>query len=403
VMASISCRLCGSVKIANLPTFGRFPFANIFPNDPKALIAAHNLQLCVCEDCGLCQLSDFPNTSELFDDYIWRTATSLMVHEYLEELSARLLPHVAKRGTIVEIASNDCTLLRKFRHIFDKRIGIEPASNFELDHKAAEATYVNEYFTSKLVKKRPNLSNSANLIVARNVLAHVPNIKDFISTIYEMLTSDGIVYFEFHDGDSIIDMLQFDSIYHEHQSYITYEVIAKFLNKLGFDVLDTWVGPIGGSSRSIVCSKKEGGNIVAEACEVDTKAVSANVEYAKWQGFREKCDDYKKTFRETLSELRAAEKKIYGFGASARSTTLGIFCGASEYLDGFIDSASHKKGRFWTGSQLQIQNPKDVNWMDADIIVIFAWNFYDEVRSVIREAGFTGDIYRVLPNKLIKV
>jgi hypothetical protein len=67
-MGSINCRLCGSVKIASLPTFGRFPFANIFPNDPKALIAAHNLQLCVCEDCGLCQLSDFPNTSELFDD-----------------------------------------------------------------------------------------------------------------------------------------------------------------------------------------------------------------------------------------------------------------------------------------------------------------------------------------------
>jgi hypothetical protein len=218
-----------------------------------------------------------------------------------------------------------------------------------------------------------------------------------------MLTSDGIAYFEFHDGDSIIDMLQFDSIYHEHQSYITYEVISKFLNKLGFDVLETWVGPIGGSSRSIVCSKKEGWNIAAMPCKADTKLVSVGVEYAKWQCFREKCDDYKKTFRITLSELRSTGKKIYGFGASARSTTLGIFCGASEYLDGFIDSAPHKKGRYWTGSQLQIQNSKDVNWMDADIIVIFAWNFYDEVRSVIREAGFVGDIYRVLPNKLIKV
>jgi SAM-dependent methyltransferase len=326
-----------------------------------------------------------------------------MVHEYLDELTVRLLPYVKRKGTVVEIASNDCTLLKKLKSIFQLRIGIEPASNFEQDHREAEVTYINDYFTRSLIPKAPSLLNSTDLIVARNVLAHVPDMNDFISTVHNMLTQDGIVYLEFHDGDSIIDKLQFDSIYHEHQSYITFEVIEAKLKELGFDILNTWVGPIGGSSRSIVCRKVGAKALPVIEDSIGTGSVDVAIQYFRWNRFREKCNEYCLTFKETLFELKRTSNVIYGYGASARSTTLGIFCNASDFLDGFVDSAPHKRGRYWTGSSIQIQSPVDVDWKKVDIVVIFAWNFFDEVSAVIRCAGFSGDIYKVLPHQLTKV
>lgn len=397
----LTCRGCGSAILEPIDSLGNFPYANLFPSQIPDVWPTNRLALTVCRECSLCQLDIYPNLSELYLDYIWITSSSTFIHEYLDGLVDRLLSlSPEKYSKVVEIASNDATLLEKFDGHSNQLIGIEPAKNLATYYSGTNINLISDLFNSECVEKNQALLSNSSLIIARNVLAHVPDISSFINACKSCLSPKGFLYLEFHDGDEILSKLQFDSIYHEHQSYISEKSLAKILMKQGFKIDASWLGPIGGSSRSVIASLSDDYKIDGqdqESIHLDNNLCLKEIQ--RWKEFRKKLDKYKTTLYELLADARSKGLTIVGFGASARSTTLACFCDLSQWLIEIVDSSSAKHGRVWTGSNLIVKSPAEVDWLIVDIVVLLAWNFQEEILDQLTTLGFKGKVLRVLPNE----
>lgn len=386
------CRGCGSSSFSEVLDLGSLPLANTFPEIQSSL-PKHPLELVVCEACGLAQLSINPDLSELYDDYIWVTASSSLIHNELAEI-LEWLP-LKEESKVIEVASNDGTFLKILIEAGFVAHGVEPALNLaqacwsdglSVDNCLFDSSYA-EYFESN------DTMSKFDCLVARNVFAHVPSIAEFLETANTVLADDGIIYLEFHDGDRIIEDLQFDSIYHEHQSYITFPVIEGILRRAGWTIVRKRYGPIGGGSLGLVAKRFNGSDY--PSVEIDLLVRS---EIERWKRFAHQVSEYRDELRQMLLSLKSEGKKIAAYGTSARSSTLANFCGIEEFIDIAVDGSIHKHGRYWTGTALKVESPGR-GFNDIDAVLVTAWNFFDEIRSSLREVGFDGLFIKPLPNK----
>lgn len=397
----INCRGCGSPKLKSIKSFGCFPYANGFPDVHTVSRKRYPLSLVVCEECTLCQLNEYPDLEELYSDYIWLTSSSKTIHMYLDELKEYLLNlRNGPFSKIVEIASNDATLLKKFEGQVNRRIAVEPAKNLKKFYKNTNIELISELFDNDCVTRNKNILNETSLVIARNVLAHVPDIMAFLQACKSCLSRNGFLYLEFHDGDEIIKKLQFDSIYHEHQSYITGCALRHILKSAGFEIHSSWLGPIGGSSRSVIAYVPEvKNNETQDSCSHNMNKEMSNIEYQRWVKFRIEVDTFKNNLDDILSKAFAKNLNVVGFGASARSTTLANFCELSRWLAAIVDSSTNKHGKLWTGTDLVVKSPSSIKWEEIDIVLLLAWNFEEEILNQLTKLGFIGQILRVLPNR----
>ena len=393
------CRACHHQTFTEIDSLGAFPFANLFPQVASAAPQEHALTLLICESCGLCQLSVLPDLDELYTNYLWTTNSSATVHEHLDALQTRLKKFIGERpNKVIEVASNDGTFLKKFEGEAECLIGIDPARNLSKHYRGSNIRLFTDFFSEDLVKKNPDALSNARLLIARNVLAHTPDIETFLRSCKKCLSKDGLLYLEFHDGDEIINKLQFDSIYHEHQCYITEAAIKLIVERLGFTVTDCWRGPIGGSSLSLIIKQSEGWDKApTKEKQSPEQERLVRAEALRWQKFRREVDLYKRTVTKIFKTLKSEGQVIVGFGASARSTTIARFCKMEQWLSAIVDSSSFKQGRLWTGTQIPVSSPCSHDWESIDVVVLFAWNFEREITAQLSNLGFSGRILRLLP------
>ena len=386
------CRGCGGASFDSLESFGRFPYANIFPLQSQEVLDQHPLTVIVCRDCSLAQLDHFPDEASLYRDYIWTTRTSSSIDHYLHELLEKLAPQRSS-DTALEIASNDGSFASMLRTRFDNVYAIDPAENLTTQSNYSDVTIFCGLFSHELLKAHPELRGQFKLIVARNVVAHVRSIRDFLRSARLCLCPGGRIYLEFHDADALVDLLQFDSVYHEHQSFISLSSISRIANLVGLKVVSTWLGPIGGGSRSVL--------LESSTCALPRDVESiVSPKLDDWIDFRKAVDEYRLELVSILSDLRRDPSlTIVGYGASARSTTLLNFCDVAPFLNHMFDLAKVKHGRLWTGSTLVIRDPHTFDWTAVDVVVVFAWNFFDEIAAFLRGLGFKGRFLKVLPNR----
>ncbi len=359
-------------------------------NEPEIY---YPLKLYVSEKTFLVQIEEHKKAEEIFsEDYLYFSSfsSSWLEHSknYVEQMTQRF--ELNQHSQIIEIASNDGYLLQYFKEKNIPTLGIEPTrSTANVAQQKGIETWV-EFFGVELANRLAKENRKADLLLGNNVLAHVPNINDFVAGLKIALKSDGVITMEFPHLMQLIENNQFDTIYHEHFSYFSFftvQHIFKAHNLVLFDVEE--IPTHGGSLR-----------IYAKHSEDSSKPISQNVEkllkkelekgmntLEYYKNFQEKVNKIKYSFLEFLLERKKAGKKVVAYGAAAKGNTLLNYCGIKKDLISFVvDKSPHKQGKYLPSSHIPVVSEDILREAKPDFIVILPWNIKEEIMTQLSYA-----------------
>lgn len=354
------------------------------------------LKVFVCGNCWLVQTDEIKKADQIFNNeytYFSSFSSSWLEHskKYVNYMIERF--GINKNSKVIEIASNDGYLLQYFKEKNIPLLGVEPSSNtakVAIDNGIETMT---EFFDSDLA--RDKLQNKADLILGNNVLAHVPDINDFVKGVKIALKPKGVNTFEFPHLCKLIDLNQFDTIYHEHFSYLSLTVVKTIFEFNGLEIFDVQQLPTHGGSLRIFAKHKE------DLSKKIEKNVFEMLEFEKSRGvnslnyyknFQSKVDKIRSSFISFLIQAKNENKKVIGYGAAAKGNTLLNYCGikSSSLIEYVVDASPHKQGKFLPGSRIPVYQSDKIKETLPDYIIIFPWNLKDEITSqlsFIREYG----------------
>ena len=389
-----SCAFCGDRSLEEVIDFGDVALAGAFVKPEQfASEPRYRLRVFFCTRCCALQLLDIVDPTALFADYFYFSSAigSLREHflDYASEVVARFLDPA--KATVVEIGCNDGVLLKPIAdHRVRTVIGVDPATNIVRAISDPRIHVINEFFGSKVAASIRGQHGSADLIVANNVYAHIPDINDVTGGIAHLLSVDGVFVFEVHHLGSVLQGLQYDMIYHEHLYYYSLLALENHLRQHDLVVFDLKRIPIhGGSIRFYAC--KAGGrwakaptNRVRLLRQNEAELGLGRVE--TFRTFATEIGARKQTLMAYLERLRKAEKRVAGYGASGRANTIIQFCGISgEHLEYMIDDAPAKWGFCTPGSHIQIRARDALQLAKPDCLVVFAWGYLNEIAGNCKE------------------
>lgn len=385
----LNCRFCGEELGATFADLGNTPLANSYLDSagPDTPDPRYPLHARVCRNCLLVQVEDVVPAEEIFSDYAYFSsyAESWVTHarDYAEMAIERF--GLGPDSSVVEVASNDGYLLQHFVARQIPVLGIEPAANVA---EAAEARGVptrTAFFGTELAKGLRDEGFRADLLIGNNVLAHVPDLNDFVGGLAALLADDGVLTMEFPHLLRLIEDVQFDTIYHEHFSYFSLLVVERVFAAHGLSLFDVEELPTHGGSLRVFAARTasdahpEGpGLAVVRAAEAGM-ALDRIESYA---GFQPRVEAVRAGLLEFLASARADGKTVVGYGAAAKGNTLLNFCGIDAgQLDYVVDVSPHKQGKFLPGSRIPIVAPDRLRDTRPDYVLILPWNLKQEITS----------------------
>lgn len=384
------CRHCKTPLSVLFADLGATPVSNDYlPADRRyGAEPYYPLRAFVCEECRLVQLEDFRRADELFrEDYAYfsSVSTSWLDHakRYTDDMAATY--GLTPASTIVEVASNDGYLLQYFKAKGMNVLGVEPCKSVA-DYAIAEKGIPTRilFFGEATARQLAAEGFSADLTAANNVLAHVPDINDFVSGFREILKPQGVSTFEFPHLYNQIRENQFDTIYHEHFSYLSLMAADRFFAKNGMRVFDVEKLPTHGGSLRLHTCRADAAHARSprvDAVLAEERALGMH-ENAVYTGFAEQARETKRALLELLIGLKRQGKTIVGYGAPAKGNTLLNYCGiGSDFLEFTVDRSPQKQGMYLPGTRLPILDPKAINEMKPDYVLILPWNIKDEVMA----------------------
>ena len=393
----MNCRFCGEELSITFVDLGMSPLSNSFLNKSE-LINKENyypLHAFVCEECFLVQLGEFESPESIFSDYVYFSSYSTSWLDHAKSYTEKIIEILPDNPFVVEIASNDGYLLQYFREKNIRVLGIEPARNVaDIAIKKGIDT-ISEFFGVNLANKLVNEGKKkADLLIGNNVLAHVPNINDFVEGMKIFLAEDGIITMEFPHIMKLIENNQFDTIYHEHFSYLSFFTVNKIFNRFGMKIFDVEeLATHGGSLR-----------IYATHAENNCKEVSVNVEQLlikeikfginsieTYKNFREKVKSSKRDLLSKMIDIKNMNQNIVAYGAAAKGNTLLNYCGIrQDFIDYAVDLNPIKQNMYLPGSHIPVFSPDIIKETKPEYILILPWNIKDEIieqLSYTREWG----------------
>ena len=385
-MSSKHCRSCNAILTRTFVDLGRSPLANslLSVEDVDRSEAFYPLHVYVCDNCLLVQLQEFARAENIFTDYLYFSSYSglWLQHclEYTEQMTKRYT--LNDQSLVVEIASNDGYLLQYFKERGIGVLGVEPAANVAKVAQDKGITTDVAFFGVETARRLLASGKSADLMVANNVLAHVPNLHDFVAGFKFLLKPTGTATFEFPHLLNLIEEKQFDTIYHEHFSYFSLFVVDKIFSQHRLRIYDVeMLTTHGGSLRIYVCH--------ADAPFPRNRAVDDLISKEKTAGldridtydsFANSVIDIKCGLNSFLIEARRTGKSVVGYGAPAKGNTLLNYCGVGpELLTYTVDASPHKQGRFLPGVQISIYAPDHIFETKPDYVLILPWNIKEEI------------------------
>jgi len=393
------CRICSSHEVELILDMGDQPPANCLYRENQVPPSRVPLRIGRCTSCATVQLMETVNPEQLFSKYVWLTQTARTAINYAETFADRVEGIMPGRvGSILEVGSNDGTFLKVFQRRGHQVLGVDPASNIGEIARASGVPTVSKFFGEDLAKELVRKHQKFDVVIARNVLPHVSDLHSVISGIRESIADGGIAVFEFHRADMILEQLHYDSIYHEHLYLHSLKSIEYIANLYGLAAFDVKESPISGGSFVVylsVINRDQSPNLkVARAHETKLQIDSLEA----WQKFAQNTVDHIKEFRMQLLTALDENKKVIGFGASARSSTLlnaARLC--SDQISAIADNNEWKQGFLTPGSAIKIFSLKDALLLQPDVVVLLAWNFKTELLAQLIEAGFRGEVIIPLP------
>lgn len=349
------------------------------------------LRVRVCDQCWLVQTEDYAGSDELFQaDYAYFSSTSKswLKHatDYVEMITKRL--NLGPDSFVIELASNDGYLLKNFVAAGIPCLGIEPTSGTAAAAEALGIPVVREFFGSKLALQLAQDGKKADLIIGNNVFAHVPDINDFTLGIKSALLPNGTTTLEFPHLLQLIENGQFDTVYHEHYSYLSLHTVTRIFASEGLRVFDVEELPThGGSLRIYGCH--------AEDPRYETLTVNAILQREKdgdlldiagYSGFQKRAENVKDQLLMFLIEQKKQGKKVVAYGAAAKGNTLLNFAGVKPDLLTFVcDAAPSKQGKFLPGSHIPVCEPDVLDTAEYDFVLVLAWNLVDEITEQLKK------------------
>jgi SAM-dependent methyltransferase len=346
----------------------------------------------VCENCWLVQTEDFADAHELFrEDYVYYSSysTSWLAHceRYVDGLVRRF--DLGSGSHVVEVGSNDGYLLQFVLNRGIPCTGIEPTAGTAAAAREKGIPVVERFFGEDAGKDLFEESRTADVIIANNVLAHVPDINDFLAGFRELLAEAGVAVFEFPHLLRLVEGVQFDTIYHEHFSYLSLTAVSHALDSGGLEAFDVEEHPTHGGSLRLFVQKKAGPHPISEnvgrLLEVERRAGVASRDY--YAGFQGKVNRVKDTFVRFLLDERRGNRRVAAYGAAAKGNTLLNYAGVRRDLIEFVvDRNPAKQGKFMPGSRIPIAAEARLAERRPDTLIIFPWNISGEIREQLRYA-----------------
>ncbi len=386
------CRHCRCHVALQLIDLGVTPPSNAYigPEQLDNREQVYSLKVLVCENCWLVQTKDVVDAADLFlPDYAYFSSYSVswLAHAkaYATQVQERF--GLGEHSLVAEIASNDGYLLQYFKEKAIPCYGIEPTTNVSEAAARKGIDTIQQFFSASLATSLKTSGREADLVVANNVLAHVPNINDFLEGVANILKDNGIATFEFPHVVNLINKCQFDTIYHEHYSYLSLLSLRHVLDSVGLHVFDVQqLKTHGGSLRVFVQLCRSGKQNVSSAVDrIQNEEKNIGVGQKKfYSGFQTEAEMCRDNFRMFLLQAKKDGKSVAGYGAAAKGNTLLNFAGINtELLPYIVDQNPAKQGRFTPGSRIPIVTEEHLRIEKPDYVVIFPWNLKSEVISLL--------------------
>ena len=389
----MNCRFCDQILTNEFVDLGFSPPSNSFLkkedlNKPEVF---YPLRIMVCDKCFLVQIDEFAKHEDIFNkDYVYFSSFSTSWLKHAEKYTDMMTNRFGfnENSKVVEIASNDGYLLQYFYKKGIQVLGVEPTSNTAAVAISKGIDTVVDFFGKKLAQTLVDKNIKADLILGNNVLAHVPDVNDFVGGLPILLKDSGVITFEFPHLLQLIKENQFDTIYHEHFSYLSLFSVKKIFESNGLEIFDVEeVKTHGGSLR--IFAKKMNQNLYE---------ISQNVQYILntekdfglqdldvYQSFQIKSEKVKNDFLTFLLNAKLKNKKVVAYGAAAKGVTLLNFCGVRKDLINFVvDASPHKRDKFLPGIHIPVVNESQIKEYKPDYVIILPWNLKNEIHEHLK-------------------
>lgn len=407
----MKCRHCETEVSLPFIDLGSAPPSNALLNydDLRKPEKRYPLRVKVCEKCWLVQTEDYVSAGDLFFcDYAYFSSysTSWLRHAetYVETISDRL--NLSSKSFVIEIGANDGYLLQYFKARGIPSLGVEPTISTATAAKKKGINIIEDFFGVKLAQHLTAKDLKADLIIANNVLAHVPDINDFVEGLKLLLKPGGTITIEFPHLLCLIEKIQFDTIYHEHYSYLSLTTVARIFDLSGLCIYDVEkLSTHGGSLRIYACNAADHRIISDRVSLLMLEEKQFGLFNQKtYLGFQEMVDNIKGNLLSFLIEKKRAGLKVAAYGAAAKGNTLLNYSGIKNDLISFVcDAAPSKQGKFLPGSHIPILHPAELRKQKPDIVLILPWNIADEIVETHRYvADWDCKFYVAVPNIEIK-
>ncbi len=384
---TMQCRFCGNNLTTEFINLVNSPPSNSFLNkdqlnEPEIF---YPLKLFVCDKCFLVQIDEYKKSDEIFNsDYVYFSSFSQSWLEHSKKYVEMIVKRLGLNGSslVAEIASNDGYLLQYFKQIGIPCYGIEPAINTALVAKQKGIDVIENFFDAALATKLADEGKRVDLLLGNNVLAHVPNINDFVAGLKTLIKDKGAITMEFPHILNLIKQNQFDTIYHEHFSYFSFYTVNKIFKAHGLNIFDVEELPTHGGSLRIYATHEEFKIPASDSVKL-MLVKEENFGITKidtYSSFSEKVEKVKNNLLEFLILAKKDGKKVAGYGAAAKGNTLLNYCGIKKDLISFVvDKSPYKQGKFLPASHIPVFNEDFLKKEKPDYILILPWNIKSEI------------------------
>ena len=383
----VCCRFCGAALTHTFVDLGSSPLCQtqILPSDLNKMEPFYPLHVFVCDRCFLVQLDEYVAPETIFGaeyPYFSSYSSSWVTHaqDYAEHMQSDY--DIGSESFVVEIASNDGYLLQHFVKTGVRCLGVEPSAGVADAAVAKGVPTVVRFFGTETAEDLVAEHGKADLVIGNNVLAHVPRLNDFVNGLRVMLADDGVITLEFPHLLRLMQLNQFDTIYHEHFSYFSFAVVDRLFAHHGLVIVDVAELPTHGGSLRIYAAHRDGGRERSQrVMDLLERERVAGVEALElYAGFEKKVRETKWRLLEFLIDAKRRGKSIVGYGAPGKGNTLLNYCGIrQDLLDYTVDRNPRKQGTYTPGTRIPILDPAQIDKTRPDFILILPWNLRDEI------------------------
>ena len=391
------CRFCSNLLKHTFVDLGMSPLSNAYLKLDTINKAEkfYPLHAYVCDKCFLVQLEEFETPDHIFSDYAYFSSYSETWLHHAENYTELMIKRFGlnENSQVIEIASNDGYLLQYFQKEGIPVLGIEPAANVAKVAEEKGIPSLVKFFGVSTAQELVAQGIQADLLLGNNVLAHVPDLNDFVAGMKIVLKPDGILTMEFPHVLRLILQNQFDTIYHEHFSYFSFLTVEKVFATHGLTLFDVEELPTHGGSLRIYGQHNDGKKPISDRIsKLKTQEIEARLEQLEtYLGFGEQVKATKRHLLSFLIDIKNQGKSVVGYGAPAKGNTLLNYCGIrTDLLDYTVDRSPYKQGLFLPGTHIPIYHPDKIIETKPDYLLILPWNIKDEIieqMSHIREWG----------------